>query len=46
MIDKGDLKPVIDRVFPFSETPDAMRYVEDAHPKGKVVVAVGSDSGS
>lgn len=46
MIDKGDVKPVVDRVFPFSETPDAMRYVEDAHPKGKVVVTVGSDSGS
>lgn len=46
MIDSGDLRPVIDRVFPFDATPDALRYVEDAHPKGKVIVRVGSDASS
>jgi NADPH:quinone reductase-like Zn-dependent oxidoreductase len=40
MIEAGDVTPVIDRVFPFEEAPDALRYVEEGHPKGKVVVTV------
>lgn len=40
MIESGDVKPVIDRVFDLSETPDAMRYLIDDHPKGKVVITV------
>jgi NADPH:quinone reductase-like Zn-dependent oxidoreductase len=43
MIEAGDVTPVIDRVYPFREAPDALRYVEDGHPKGKVVVTVGDD---
>ena len=41
MIEAGDVAPVIDRVYPFGEAPDALRYVEEGHPKGKVVVTVG-----
>jgi NADPH:quinone reductase-like Zn-dependent oxidoreductase len=40
MIEAGDVTPVIDRVYPFGEAPDALRYVENGHPKGKVVVTV------
>ncbi len=40
MIEKGELIPVIDRTYPLSQTPEAMRYLEDGHPKGKVVVTV------
>jgi NADPH:quinone reductase-like Zn-dependent oxidoreductase len=40
MIEAGDVTPVIDRVYPFGDAPDALRYVEDGHPKGKVVVTV------
>jgi len=40
MIEKGELTPVIDRTYPLSQTPEAMRYLEDGHPKGKVVVTV------
>jgi NADPH:quinone reductase-like Zn-dependent oxidoreductase len=43
MIESGDVKPVIDRVFDLSDTPDAMRYLIDGHPKGKVVVTVSVD---
>jgi len=39
-IEASDVTPVIDRVYPFGETPDALRYVEEGHPKGKVVVTV------
>ncbi len=40
MIESGDVKPVIDRVFELSETPDALRYLIDGHPRGKVVITV------
>ena len=43
MIEAGDVTPVIDRVYPLEEAPDALRYVEDGHPKGKVVVTVGDE---
>lgn len=40
MIEEGELTPVIDRTYPLSQTPEAMRYLEDGHPKGKIVVTV------
>jgi NADPH:quinone reductase-like Zn-dependent oxidoreductase len=40
MIEAGDVTPVIDRVYPLAEAPEALRYVEVGHPKGKVVVTV------
>jgi NADPH:quinone reductase-like Zn-dependent oxidoreductase len=43
MIEAGDVTPVIDRVYPLEEAPHALRYVEDGHPKGKVVVTVGDE---
>jgi NADPH:quinone reductase-like Zn-dependent oxidoreductase len=42
MIEAGDVSPVVDRVYPLGEAPDALRYLEDGHPKGKVVVTVGA----
>ena len=38
MIETGKLKPIIDRVQPLSEVADAIRYVEKAHSRGKVVI--------
>ncbi|AKG45083.1 NADP-dependent oxidoreductase [Streptomyces xiamenensis] len=39
LIDTGKIRPVIDRVFPFEETRQALEYVERGRPKaGKVVV--------
>jgi NADPH:quinone reductase-like Zn-dependent oxidoreductase len=43
MIEAGEVTPVLDRVYPLADAPDAFRYLEDGHPKGKVVVTVGSD---
>jgi NADPH:quinone reductase-like Zn-dependent oxidoreductase len=40
MIEEGAVTPVIDRTYPLSQTPEAMRYLETGHPKGKVVVTV------
>jgi NADPH:quinone reductase-like Zn-dependent oxidoreductase len=35
MIEAGDVTPVIDRIYPLEEAPDALRYVEDGHPKAR-----------
>jgi alcohol dehydrogenase len=40
LIDRGVIRPVMDRVFPFDETKDAVDYVENGRTKGKVVVKV------
>lgn len=36
----GHIKPVIDRRYPLSEVPDAIRYLETGHVRGKVVITV------
>ena len=40
LIDAGIIRPVVDRVFPFAETKEALAYVETGRAKGKVVVKV------
>jgi NADPH:quinone reductase-like Zn-dependent oxidoreductase len=40
LIESGALKPVMDKVFPFEQTNEAMSYVETGRAKGKVVVKV------
>jgi len=40
LCEAGKLRPVIDRRFPLSEVASAVRYVEDGHARGKVVVTV------
>jgi len=36
----GKVTPVIDRTYPLSESPDAIRYLETGHVRGKVVITV------
>ena len=38
LVEAGVVRPVIDRVFPFESTNEAMAYVESGRAKGKVVV--------
>jgi NADPH:quinone reductase-like Zn-dependent oxidoreductase len=40
LIDSGIIRPVVDRVFPFESTREALAYVEKGRAKGKVVVKV------
>ncbi len=40
LIEKGFIKPVIDEVFPFEKTNDALSYVESGRAKGKVVIKI------
>ncbi len=36
----GKVKPVIDRCYPLSETADAVRYLEQKHTRGKIVISM------
>jgi Zinc-binding dehydrogenase len=40
LIEAGKFTPVIDRTFPLSEAPQAIRYLEQSHTRGKVVLTV------
>jgi NADPH:quinone reductase-like Zn-dependent oxidoreductase len=40
LIDAGAIRPVIDRVFPFESTIEALAYVETGRAKGKVVIKI------
>jgi len=40
LIQAGKVSPVIDRTYPLVEAPDAIRYMEKGHPRGKVVIDV------
>jgi len=39
-IEAGKVTPVIDRTYPLSEAPEAIRYLEQGHARGKVVITV------
>jgi NADPH:quinone reductase-like Zn-dependent oxidoreductase len=41
LVDAGTIRPVVDRVFPFESTKEAMAYVGSGRAKGKVVVTMG-----
>jgi NADPH:quinone reductase-like Zn-dependent oxidoreductase len=40
LIEAGKVTPVIDRTYPLSEAPQAIRYVEQGHARGKVVISL------
>lgn len=40
LIETGKITPVIDRTFPLSEVPEAIRYLRDGRAHGKVVITV------
>ena len=44
LIEAGVIRPVVDRVFPFDATNEAMAYVEAGRAKGKVVINMTTPS--
>jgi NADPH:quinone reductase-like Zn-dependent oxidoreductase len=44
MLEAGKIVPVIDRRYPLSETAEAIRYLEEGHARGKVVITVDQNS--
>ncbi len=44
LFEAGKVVPVIDRSYPLSEVPEALRYVEEGHARGKVVITVENNN--
>ena len=40
LIEAGKVTPVIDRTYPLSEVPEAIRYLREGRARGKVVITV------
>ena len=40
LMQSGKVKPVIDRTYPLSQIADAIRYLEQGHARGKVIISV------
>jgi NADPH:quinone reductase-like Zn-dependent oxidoreductase len=40
LVESGKLKTVIDRTYKLDQLPEAVRYVEEGHARGKVVITV------
>ena len=40
LTESGKVAPVIDRRYPLSEVPDALRYLDQGHARGKVVITL------
>ena len=40
LVESREVTPVIDRTYPLSEVPEAIRYLEEGHTQGKVVITV------
>lgn len=44
LLESGKVKPVIDRCYPLGEVPEALRYLEEGHARGKVVITVAENN--
>jgi NADPH:quinone reductase-like Zn-dependent oxidoreductase len=42
LIEAGKVKPMIDRTYQLAEAADAVRYLAEGHPRGKVVVTAAT----
>ena len=40
LLEAGKIRPVIDRRYPLSEVPEALRYLGEGHARGKVVITL------
>ncbi len=43
LLEDGEITPVIDRTYPLNEIPEAIRYLEEGHARGKVVITVSRE---
>jgi NADPH:quinone reductase-like Zn-dependent oxidoreductase len=46
LLESGKVVPVIDRRYPLSSVAEALRYSEEGHAQGKVVIAIEQGNGA
>lgn len=39
-LESGKITPVVDRIFPLNKVPEAIHYLKEGHPKGKVIITI------
>jgi NADPH:quinone reductase-like Zn-dependent oxidoreductase len=44
LLNSGKVVPVVEESYPLNRVPDAMRYLEGGHARGKLVITLGSGS--
>ena len=44
LMEAGKVTPVIDKCYPLSEVPEAIRYLEEGHARGKVIITLEQGS--
>jgi NADPH:quinone reductase-like Zn-dependent oxidoreductase len=40
LVESGQVTPVIDKTYPLSQAPEAIRYMQHGHARGKLVITV------
>lgn len=40
LMEQGKLTPVVERQYPMNQTAEALRYLEDGHARGKIVITI------
>jgi NADPH:quinone reductase-like Zn-dependent oxidoreductase len=40
LVEAGKVVPVMDRRYPLSEVPEALRYLEEGHARGKIIITL------
>lgn len=45
LIEAGKVTPIVERTYPLSEAPEAIRYLEEGHARGKLVITVREGRG-
>lgn len=40
LIQAKKVTPVVDKSYPLSQVPEAIRYLEEGHPRGKIVITI------
>jgi NADPH:quinone reductase-like Zn-dependent oxidoreductase len=44
LMQSGKVTPVIDRTYPLSQIREAIRYLEQGHARGKVIITMAPDN--